>query len=119
MLVPQSKMWLTQQLSHNRIECPITGLMRTRWPDERPSTPTWPGKRSMVQFTRPLRNRLTGGDRQFANPVAISGDGFGSDFAVDRVFDDFIIEIPGRTAQRAAAATLRACERYRGVSGAH
>ena len=76
----------------------------------------------MVQFTRPLRNRLTGGDRQFANSVAISGNSFGSDFAVDRVFDDFIIEIPGRTAQRAAAigpATLRACERYRGVSGAH
>ena len=111
MLVTQPKMWLTPQLSHNRIDAYSLARRKAKHTDV-----AW--ERSMVQFTRPLWNQLSGGDRQLANAVAISGNGFGSDFAVNRLFGDFIIRIPGRTAQRAAAATLSACERYKGVSGA-
>ena len=111
MLVTQSKMWLTPQLSHNRIDAYSLARRKAKHTDV-----AW--EKRMAQFTRPLRNPSTGGDSQFANSVAFNGNRFGSDFAVNRVFDDSIIGIPGRTAQRAAPATLSACKRYRDVSGA-
>ena len=81
MLVTQSKMWLTPQLSHNRIDAYSLARRKAKHTDV-----AW--ERSMVQFTRPLWNQLSGGDSQLANSVAISGNGFGSDFAVNRVFGD-------------------------------